>query len=140
MPIGTDIRQGAPGFPQWVYALGDQFGVEGSTYPGHQEKSGYNRGIDWWPKGHADMSGASYSDAERSTLDRFASAMASAGAPTAQVSGGHVTNDGTGEAPAAWGGGGGGSGQIFNASVSSAAVAGLVAWAVVVRVRAAVVR
>jgi hypothetical protein len=66
------------------------------------------------------MSGASYSDAERSTLDRFASAMASAGAPTAQVSGGHVTNDGTGEAPAAWGGGGGGSGQIFNASVSSA--------------------
>src|SRR4029077_7368641 len=83
-----------------------------------------NRGIDWWPKGHADMSGASYTDAERSTLDRFAAAMASAGAPTAQAQGGHITNEGSGEAPAAWGGSGGGSGQIFNASVSSAAGSG----------------
>ena len=104
LPTGTDIRQGASGFPAWVYELGDQYGVEGSTYSGHQEKSGYNRGIDWWPKGKADMSGASYTPAEVQALDTFAGAMASAGAPTAQVdASGHVTNDGTGEAPSAWG-------------------------------------
>jgi hypothetical protein len=45
-------------FPPWVYAVGQQFGVKPSTYPGHQEtnrnEAGYapnpgheNRGIDW---------------------------------------------------------------------------------------------
>lgn len=45
-------------FPQWVYDLGNAYGVKPSTYPGHQEsdrpEAGYapnpqhlNRGIDW---------------------------------------------------------------------------------------------
>ena len=48
LPAGTDIRQGAAGFPQWVYDLGAQFNVTPSTYAGHQEGSGKNQGIDWW--------------------------------------------------------------------------------------------
>jgi hypothetical protein len=58
MPNGTSIYYGAPGFPEWVYQLGAAFGVQGSTYPGHQEsdriEAGYarnpdhlNRAIDW---------------------------------------------------------------------------------------------
>ena len=58
MPGGTNISYGAPGFPDWVYKLGEQFGVKASTYAGHQEddraEAGYhpnpqglNRGIDW---------------------------------------------------------------------------------------------
>lgn len=72
LPKGSDIRQGASGFPAWVYSLGREFGLEASTYPGHQEASGLNRGIDWWPAKHADMSGASYSPAERNKLQSFA--------------------------------------------------------------------
>jgi hypothetical protein len=101
LPKGTDIRQGAAGFPDWVYELGAEYGVDASTYAGHQESSGFNRGIDWWPHGKADMSGQSYSHEDRITLTTFAEAMAGAGA------GG---GGGTG-APAAWGdmlGGGGG--------------------------------
>ncbi|GAA4296795.1 hypothetical protein [Mycobacterium paraffinicum] len=79
LPKGTDIRQGGPGFPSWVYQLGEQYGLEASTYPGHQEGSGYNRGIDWWPKGHADMSGQSYSADELARLQAFASALAMTG-------------------------------------------------------------
>ena len=42
-----NISYGAPGFPDWVYALGGQFGVKASTYPGHQVQGGINYGIDW---------------------------------------------------------------------------------------------
>lgn len=46
VPDGN-ISYGAPGFPDWVYALGGQFGVKASTYPGHQVRGGVNYGIDW---------------------------------------------------------------------------------------------
>lgn len=76
---GIDIRQGHAGFPRWVYQLGARYGLEASTYPGHQEGSGYNRGIDWWPKGHAEMSGASYKPEERARLQAFAENVAMLG-------------------------------------------------------------
>lgn len=52
-------------FPQWVYDLGNAFGLKPSTYPGHQEsdrvEAGYarnpqllNRGIDWAAPGAPD--------------------------------------------------------------------------------------
>lgn len=52
-------------FPQWVYDLGNHFGLKPSTYPGHQEsdrvEAGYarnpqllNRGIDWAAPGAPD--------------------------------------------------------------------------------------
>lgn len=58
LPAGTHITYGAPGFPDWVYRLGEAFNLKASTYPGHQEsdrdEAGYapnphrlNRGIDW---------------------------------------------------------------------------------------------
>lgn len=58
---GTGVR-----FPDWVYRLGDAFGVKPSTYPGHQEsnrnEAGYapnpqnlNRGIDWAAPGAPDQ-------------------------------------------------------------------------------------
>ncbi|WP_373202695.1 glycoside hydrolase family 25 protein [Mycobacterium marinum] len=58
LPAGANITYGAPGFPDWVYQLGQAFGLKASTYPGHQEsdraEAGYapnpqhlNRGIDW---------------------------------------------------------------------------------------------
>jgi phage-related minor tail protein len=50
LPIGTDTGgYGSSGavFPAWVHALEDKFGVKASTYSGHQEGSGLNKGIDW---------------------------------------------------------------------------------------------
>jgi len=58
LPTGTAISYGSAGFPEWVYELGAAFGLEASTYPGHQEgeraEKGFapnprrqNRGIDW---------------------------------------------------------------------------------------------
>lgn len=58
VPNGSAINYGAPGFPDWVYQLGNAFSLRASTYPGHQEndriEDGYarnpqrlNRGIDW---------------------------------------------------------------------------------------------
>ena len=58
LPAGTNISYGGAGFPEWVYELGNAFGVQASTYPGHQEgqraEKGFapnpkrqNRGIDW---------------------------------------------------------------------------------------------
>lgn len=58
LPAGTNIGQGEAGFPDWVYALAQQFGLKPSTYPGHQQTNrpdigaapnpqGLNRGIDW---------------------------------------------------------------------------------------------
>lgn len=49
LPNGTDIRQGAAGFPSWVYQVASAFGLQASTYAGHQEDKGQgNQGIDWW--------------------------------------------------------------------------------------------
>lgn len=93
LPKGTDIRQGASGFPQWVYMVGEAFGLEASTYAGHQEGSGFNRGIDWWPKGHSDMSGESYSNEEKQRLQTFASSIATYGS----------SRGGNAGSPAAWG-------------------------------------
>lgn len=50
LPAGTDTGgYGSSGavFSQWVHALESAFGVKASTYAGHQEKDGYNKGIDW---------------------------------------------------------------------------------------------
>lgn len=47
LPVGTSIGYGQQGFPQWVYDLGQRFNVKPSTYPGHQERDGQNKGIDW---------------------------------------------------------------------------------------------
>lgn len=47
LPIGTDIKYGQAGFPDWVYKAAGRFGVQASTYAGHQEGSGSNKGIDW---------------------------------------------------------------------------------------------
>ncbi len=106
---GTEIHDGGPGFPPWVYDLGNQFGLEASTYAGHQEGSGFNRGIDWFPKHHDDMSGASYSKAERADLDDFAHYISRAGVfPGAKdpKRGGARNDSGRGES-----GGSGGSGE-----------------------------
>ncbi|MEV5360575.1 phage tail tape measure protein [Micrococcus luteus] len=49
LPNDTDIRQGAAGFPDWVYQMGEAFGLKASTYSGHQTDRGQgNQGIDWW--------------------------------------------------------------------------------------------
>lgn len=50
MPLGSNsggYGGGGARFPDWVYQLGNAFGVKPSTYPGHQEKDGANKGIDW---------------------------------------------------------------------------------------------
>jgi hypothetical protein len=74
LPAGTNSGgYGGSGaqFPAWVYAVGQQFGVKPSTYPGHQEtnrnEAGYapnpgheNRGIDWSGTPQAMQSFADY--------------------------------------------------------------------------------
>lgn len=74
LPRGTDIRQGQSGFPDWVYKTGEAFGTEASTYSGHQEGRGVNQGIDWWPKGNAQMhpGKTGYSPEEVARMDAFA--------------------------------------------------------------------
>lgn len=44
---GTNIEYGSGGFPQWVYNVASSFGLQPTTYPGHQESGGTNKGIDW---------------------------------------------------------------------------------------------
>ncbi|MBT2268781.1 phage tail tape measure protein [Rhodococcus erythropolis] len=58
LPTGSSISYGSAGFPDWVTSLAGTYGLQPSTYPGHQEsdrgEAGYapnpdhlNRGIDW---------------------------------------------------------------------------------------------
>lgn len=58
LPTGSAISYGGSGFPDWVYQIADYFGIEPSTYSGHQEtdrnEPGFapnpnhqNRAIDW---------------------------------------------------------------------------------------------
>lgn len=50
---GTSIAYGnTKAFPEWVQKIADKFGVLPSTYGGHQEASGQNRGIDWQAPGY----------------------------------------------------------------------------------------
>lgn len=51
LPVGSAINYGEGGFPDWVYQVGNEFGMVASTYAGHQEGGGTNKGIDWAPKG-----------------------------------------------------------------------------------------
>jgi len=51
LPVGSAINYGGEGFPAWVYEAGNAFGVSASTYAGHQEGGGTNKGIDWSPTG-----------------------------------------------------------------------------------------
>jgi hypothetical protein len=106
VPANADIRQGAPGFPDWVYQLGDQYGVVPSTYPGHQAWDGVNHGIDWWPKDAApNMTGAGYSHEDHVTLTAFADTVGQSATGTASPAGsagsgvqltGYTTTDGSG--------------------------------------------
>ncbi|QGJ95815.1 tail length tape measure protein [Gordonia phage EMoore] len=43
LPVGTSGEVNVP----WVDEIEKRFGVKASTYAGHQEKSGKNKGIDW---------------------------------------------------------------------------------------------
>ncbi|MFF1555628.1 phage tail tape measure protein [Rhodococcus erythropolis] len=58
LPTGSSVSYGSAGFPEWVTSLASTYGLQASTYPGHQEgdraEAGYapnpdhlNRGIDW---------------------------------------------------------------------------------------------
>ncbi|MDV6276871.1 hypothetical protein R3Q06_25580 [Rhodococcus erythropolis] len=58
LATGSSISYGSAGFPEWVTSLASTYGLQASTYPGHQEgdraEAGYarnpdhlNRGIDW---------------------------------------------------------------------------------------------
>ncbi|AXQ62819.1 tail length tape measure protein [Gordonia phage Angelicage] len=49
LPAGSSVSYGDNDglFPQWVRDIEKRFGVQASTYAGHQEKSGKNKGIDW---------------------------------------------------------------------------------------------
>lgn len=74
LPRGSAINYGQAGFPSWVYQVADAFGMEASTYPGHQEGKGVNQGIDWRPKGMSPFSAAG-----AATMQRFAQYLASTG-------------------------------------------------------------
>jgi hypothetical protein len=98
MPTGTNLPGTGHEHPEfasagfgWVLALGRQYGLNASTYPGHQEHGGKNHGLDWWPAGKADMSGLSYTPEETDRLRRFASAMRSTGASGSGAWGGAST-------------------------------------------------
>lgn len=47
LPVGSAVNYGSAGFPDWVYRVASAFGLQASTYAGHQEGSGANKGIDW---------------------------------------------------------------------------------------------
>jgi hypothetical protein len=44
MPTGTNIQYGGTGFPDWVTQLAAQFGLQASTYPGHQDTNRNEKG------------------------------------------------------------------------------------------------
>jgi resuscitation-promoting factor RpfE len=120
LPADTDIRPGQPGFPDWVYQLGDQYGVKPSTYSGHQAWGGINHGIDWWPKDATpNMAGAGYTHEDHATLTNFAQTVGQSATGTASPAGsagsgvqltGFSTTDGGGGGSFPFGGGGGGGG------------------------------
>lgn len=81
LPTGSNITYGAAGFPDWVYQLGNAFGLQASTYPGHQEseraEKGFapnpmrlNRGIDWTGPVHKMQAFADYLLNHRSYLEQ----------------------------------------------------------------------
>jgi hypothetical protein len=115
VPAGSNISQGKPGFPDWVYRLGDQYGVMPSTYSGHQEWGGINHGIDWWPKDAVpNMAGAGYSHEDHETLTGFAQAVGQSATGTPSPGGGagsgvQLTDYHTGGGGAGGAAGGGGS-------------------------------
>ncbi|QAY05753.1 tape measure protein [Gordonia phage Vasanti] len=47
LPYGLPIGSSGPVNEPWVDELERAFGVQASTYAGHQEKDGFNKGIDW---------------------------------------------------------------------------------------------
>lgn len=81
LPTGTNIPYGGKGFPQWVYDLAAHFGLQASTYPGHQEseraEAGFapnparlNRGIDWTGPAAAMQRFAEYLMTVRGSLEQ----------------------------------------------------------------------
>lgn len=111
VPAGSDSGgYGGSGvrFPDWVYALGNVFGVKPSTYPGHQEtdrvEAGYarnpahlNRGIDWAAPGTADevdrlQRFADYLFSVRSGLEQLIWENPRTGARRGVAGGADVTN------------------------------------------------
>ncbi|QMU23204.1 transglycosylase family protein [Gordonia rubripertincta] len=47
VPYGLPVGSSGPVTEPWVQELEKRFGVKASTYAGHQEKDGKNKGIDW---------------------------------------------------------------------------------------------
>lgn len=50
LPTGTNtggFGSSGAAFPGWVHEIEAQHSVRASTYPGHQERDGLNKGIDW---------------------------------------------------------------------------------------------
>lgn len=81
LPTGTNIPYGGAGFPEWVYELAQAFGLQASTYPGHQESEraevGFapnpkcqNRGIDWAGPINKMQAFADYLRNHRSSLEQ----------------------------------------------------------------------
>lgn len=82
LPAGTNITYGAAGFPSWVYELAKAFGLQASTYPGHQESERAEKGFAPNPEGQnrgIDFSG-SVTD-----MDRFATYLLSIRSQLEQV-------------------------------------------------------
>jgi hypothetical protein len=106
LPPNTVISQGGPGFPDWVYELGQRYGLIASTYAGHQVLGdGLQHGIDWWPAAGGNMTGAGYSGNQEQDLQDFAATMATSAAGY----GGYAPSGGAGSMMG-YGGGSGGSG------------------------------
>jgi hypothetical protein len=105
LPTGSQIFYGAPGFPEWVYELSAAFGLQASTYPGHQEGSraeaGFapnprrqNRGIDWVGTPEAMDRFATYLLTIRSQLEQVIWEHPQTGRRVGVAGGDDVTNSG----------------------------------------------
>jgi hypothetical protein len=110
VPAGSNITQGGAGFPDWVYRLGQEYGVVPSTYPGHQEWDGVNHGIDWWPAdAKANMAGAGYTHEDHQTLTNFAETVGQSATGTQSPAGSGGSGVQLTDYHTSSGGGGGGS-------------------------------